>query len=648
MAQDRFTPVYASDWDVRVRAIERFLAEMAPLPASVASAIQTGDLSTLMPTSSTSSFPSPLVFDTLGDVTITSPAAGDLPVFDGAGWVNQQWTPGKLGIGTAAAPTVRLEMTDGNFTSWFDGQTSNPKSGSRGWHLNKQDKTVALPHTWAFAVGGVFCWDIGMDFDTNNSLNGGTGNADFVVAYDRSAGKNDAGTGAGDGADIFRFSPAEASVAGDNYGRVGLGFRQGTPNTVGSAWFTVTGPPDVVGLNVSTNSTFSFGYKMVQRGAHNRTMLNHNDKFAIGCDHAAANARTYQIRDLVAATERLYIDASGNVTLAGGNTLAGSLAVLQAPTATANYGMNSLGDGGFAGSAGHFVGGAGGTYHAINAASSFTSAIADWQINGKSLFSVNYQGQSSLIFRDAGTVNAPGAFRLQHRSTAGAVAGFGAIMQFYGQDNAGTPADAIIGSVGGVLTDTTAGTFSGYIKVSAVASGSESERMRLHGDGRAGVATGGSPLATGVLWNLTKTASATPSIITYLQVKGVADTALTASTEASDVIFDFARTAQFGTGALTNQRALKVLAPSYGFVGASTITNAATVYISDAPVAGTNATITNAYSLWCDAGLARFDGNGTHVLELPQDNTDPTSGGGAATGRIPVLIGGTLRYLAYW
>ena len=39
-----------------------------------------------------------------------------------------------------------------------------------------------------------------------------------------------------------------------------------------------------------------------------------------------------------------------------------------------------------------------------------------------------------------------------------------------------------------------------------------------------------------------------------------------------------------------------------------TTTDAATVYIAGAPAAGTNQTLTNAYSLWVDAGAVRFDG----------------------------------------
>lgn len=73
-----------------------------------------------------------------------------------------------------------------------------------------------------------------------------------------------------------------------------------------------------------------------------------------------------------------------------------------------------------------------------------------------------------------------------------------------------------------------------------------------------------------------------------------AHTNQTASTEVTDVNFNLARTVQHATGALTTQRAMVVQAPTYSFVGASTITTADTFAISGAPVAGTNATITSA------------------------------------------------------
>ncbi len=111
-------------------------------------------------------------------------------------------------------------------------------------------------------------------------------------------------------------------------------------------------------------------------------------------------------------------------------------------------------------------------------------------------------------------------------------------------------------------------------------------RMKIDATGNTtftqGVATTGSPVA--------------------LTLTGAAHTTLTASTEAPDVNFNLARTVQFATGALTTQRAFRLQAPTYGFVGSSTITDAATLAVSGAPVAGTNATITNSHALLVSAG----------------------------------------------
>ena len=90
---------------------------------------------------------------------------------------------------------------------------------------------------------------------------------------------------------------------------------------------------------------------------------------------------------------------------------------------------------------------------------------------------------------------------------------------------------------------------------------------------------------------------------------GGAHTTLTASVESTDINFNLARTVQFATGALTTQRAALIQAPTYAFVGASTITTAATFAISGAPAAGTNATITNSYALWVQAGNSLLAGS---------------------------------------
>lgn len=93
-----------------------------------------------------------------------------------------------------------------------------------------------------------------------------------------------------------------------------------------------------------------------------------------------------------------------------------------------------------------------------------------------------------------------------------------------------------------------------------------------------------------------------------LSVTPGAHTTLAASTEAPDVDLALNRTVQFATGALTTQRAFIVRAPTYGFVGASTLTTAATLAITGAPAAGTNATITNAYALLVESGAVKLSG----------------------------------------
>lgn len=106
---------------------------------------------------------------------------------------------------------------------------------------------------------------------------------------------------------------------------------------------------------------------------------------------------------------------------------------------------------------------------------------------------------------------------------------------------------------------------------------------------------------------ITQTAAATGSPRAFRSI-GAAHTTLTASTEVIDAYFNYGRIVQFNTGAITDQRCVFIEAPTYAFVGASTITNAATLTIQDAPSAGSNATITNSDALWVQAGNTRLGG----------------------------------------
>ena len=45
---------------------------------------------------------------------------------------------------------------------------------------------------------------------------------------------------------------------------------------------------------------------------------------------------------------------------------------------------------------------------------------------------------------------------------------------------------------------------------------------------------------------------------------------------------------------------------------------------------------------------AELPSTGEAVMKFAADASDPTSGGGAATGRVAVDIGGNIKYLAYY
>lgn len=106
-------------------------------------------------------------------------------------------------------------------------------------------------------------------------------------------------------------------------------------------------------------------------------------------------------------------------------------------------------------------------------------------------------------------------------------------------------------------------------------------------------------------------AAQTTGAPTAFKVTTGAHTTLIAGNECIGVNYVLSATKQWATGAITTQREFLVQAPTYAFVGASTITTAATVAINGAPIAGTNATITNPLALWVQSGESSFVGSGT-------------------------------------
>lgn len=102
---------------------------------------------------------------------------------------------------------------------------------------------------------------------------------------------------------------------------------------------------------------------------------------------------------------------------------------------------------------------------------------------------------------------------------------------------------------------------------------------------------------------------------------GSADTTLTTTVEAPDIYFNMGQTRQHATGTIALQRDFRVTGSTHSFVGASTITEAATLAIDGAPSGGTNATLTSTEGLLISAGAV------THATTAYGATINAPSGG---------------------
>lgn len=125
-------------------------------------------------------------------------------------------------------------------------------------------------------------------------------------------------------------------------------------------------------------------------------------------------------------------------------------------------------------------------------------------------------------------------------------------------------------------------------------SASRAERMVIKSNGLVGIGigTGGTPLARlHIGGNHTASAWGANGILFQAQATTFTDSSTAASGTATNAVAN-----SFGR-------------PTFAATNATvTMTNAATMYIANSPAAGTNVTITNAYALWVDDGVSRFDG----------------------------------------
>lgn len=136
------------------------------------------------------------------------------------------------------------------------------------------------------------------------------------------------------------------------------------------------------------------------------------------------------------------------------------------------------------------------------------------------------------------------------------------------------------------------------------------------------------PLITGVTGALSfsNAVQSSGSVTDYTFTKAN-HTGQTASTAKQGVLFTLG-SRQWATGAITTQKEFELTSPTYSFVGASTITNAYSLYVN-VPTAGTNATITNNYALGANGSFSFSDGtrslNYTLAANSILNNTGDTS-----------------------
>lgn len=297
-----------------------------------------------------------------------------------------------------------------------------------------------------------------------------------------------------------------------------------------------------------------------------------------------------------------------------------------------------------AGTAGAGAGGGGGVGGSVTiTAGGGTVAAAHGDINlvpGAGTATSTTPGKVLISVVDVATATATDVLVLSHTSTGTAAASYGTAILFRGQDSAGTAggddiarisarwtsaasgaeystvaiqtrnngsalADAfsIINNTGGGATKVVAPTSA----VLGLGSSATNSYVLSIASNRGLLSVSGAASIFGETFSVAGTAATSGAHVGFLFSNTMSNTGQTASTE----IIGFSVlgiTRQWATGAITTQREHVFAAPTYSFVGASTVTTTATVAIPSAPIAGTNATFTNSYAFWVQADQSRFDG----------------------------------------
>jgi hypothetical protein len=308
-----------------------------------------------------------------------------------------------------------------------------------------------------------------------------------------------------------------------------------------------------------------------------------------------------------------------------------------------------------------------------------TSTIVshDWQVAGVACASLT-SGNLLITHNPASTNTTVDMLTLTRTSSAAPAANIGAGI-IVNLENS-TPATVLASRQETILTTVTAGSEDSLVNFYTLADGTLSVSATIGGTSAGGrgvyvPASGRFVLGTtastslGILvsgnvatyttnatscigHSFTITTAGTSGTRTAFRVTQAAHTGQTLSTEAPAVVFDLSATVTWATGALANQRSFQISAQTIAFAGASTLTDGATLYVSGAPIAGANATITNAYALWSDAGRIRLDGIGIALGGGAAPTLGTIGGSGPATAAqnqwLEITVDGTRYWVPAW
>lgn len=245
----------------------------------------------------------------------------------------------------------------------------------------------------------------------------------------------------------------------------------------------------------------------------------------------------------------------------------------------------------------------GGTGDVVGPASATDNAVARYDTTTGKLVQ-----NSGVIIDDSNNITGVGTLASGNHTVTGTkiVASTSATALTVGANGATNPALTVDASTASSVTGISvksAASGGGVTIVSTSSAANEQLTINAKGSSQMNLQTNGVTRITLGTNSMTYTpGSRSGTAATEFGFTASAGSTLTASTEAMIVDWNLAATQSHSTGALTLQRDYRIRATSHLFSGASTLTNAATLAVDSAPIASTNATITNSSSIYSPGG----------------------------------------------